>query len=91
MFTKRSIRKNFLIQLIISSASLILTFSTLLYFFIERSIHDDKYGELIVYAKNITNSKSIFHLDEQYSENFFSLNIEIIYLKNCNKTIFKIL
>ena len=89
MFTKRSIRKNFLIQLIISSASLILIFSALLYFFIERSIHDDKYGELIVYAKNITYSKSIFHLDEQYSENFFSLNIEIIYLKNKNIDIAK--
>lgn len=84
MFTKRSIRKNFLIQLIISSAALILTFSALLYVSIERSIHDDKYSELIVYAKNITNNKSIFHLDEQYSENFFSLNIEIIYLKSKN-------
>jgi len=84
MFTKRSIRKNFLIQLIISSAALILTFSALLYFFIERSIHDDKYNELLVYAKNITNNKSIFYLDEDYSENFFSLNIEIIYLKNKN-------
>lgn len=84
MFTKRSIRKNFLIQLIISSAALILTFSALLYVSIERSIHDDKYSELIVYAKDITNNKSIFHLDEQYSENFFSLNIEIIYLKSKN-------
>jgi two-component system OmpR family sensor kinase len=84
MLNKNSIRRNFLIQLIISSASLILIFSTILYFFIERSIHDDKYNELILYAKNITNNKSIVQADEQLSENFLSLNIEVIYLHDKN-------
>jgi len=84
MLNKHSIRKNFLIQLIISSASLIFLFSILLYIFIERSIHDDKYSELISYAKNITNNKSLFQAEEQLSENFFSLNIEIVYLENRN-------
>ncbi len=82
MLNKHSIRRNFLIQLVISSATLILIFSTILYFFIERSIHDDKYNELVLYAKNITNNKSIVQADEQLSENFFGLNIEIIYLEN---------
>jgi len=84
MLNKRSIRRNFLIQLVISSASLILIFSALLYFFIERSIHDDKFNELVIYAKNITNNKSLFQADQQLSENFFSLNVEIIYLSNEN-------
>jgi len=84
MLNKHSIRRNFLIQLVISSATLILIFSTILYFFIERSIHDDKYNELILYAKNITNNKSLFQADEQFSENFFSLNIEIVYFNDKN-------
>ncbi|MEA2074049.1 MAG: HAMP domain-containing sensor histidine kinase [Campylobacterota bacterium] len=79
MFTKSSIRKNFLIQLLISSAALILTFSSILYFFIEKSIHDDKYIELVKYAQNISQNRSVFQ-GELHSENFFSLNIEIIHL-----------
>ncbi len=63
MFTKSSIRKNFLIQLLISSAALILTFSSILYFFIEKSIHDDKYIELVKYAQNISENRSVFHKD----------------------------
>jgi len=84
MFSKRSIRKSFLIQLLISSAALILTFSSLLYIFIERSIYDEKHTELLKYAKNIAEYKSIFQQDESFAENFFSLNVEIIYLKNKN-------
>ncbi len=85
MFSKRSIRKNFLVQLIISSAFLILTFSSVLYFFIEKSIYDDKHTELLTYAQNIVNNKSIFNNDDgSFMENFLSLNVGIIYLKNKN-------
>jgi len=82
MFSKQSIRKNFLIQIIISTVTLIFIFSSMLYFFIEKSIYDEKHQELIKYAQNIANSQSLFQQDETFSENFFSLNIEIIYLKN---------
>jgi len=84
MFSKRSIRKNFLFQLIISSASLILLFSSVLYFSIEKSIYDDKHSELLEYAQNIANNKSVFKNDESFIENFISLNVEIVYLKNKN-------
>ncbi len=84
MFAKLSIRKNFLIQLVISSAALIFTFSAVLYFFIEKSIYDEKHTELLRYAKNIANSKSVFQQDETLGETFFSLNIEITYLKHMN-------
>ena len=43
MFSQRSIRQRFLIQLIVASASLIFIFSSLLYFYIEKSIIDEKY------------------------------------------------
>ena len=85
MITKKSIRRNFLIQLIFSSASLILIFSSLLYFYIQRSIYDDKINELTHYAQNIVNDKSVYQTNEEmFSGGLFSLNIEIIHLKEKN-------
>lgn len=83
MFSKRSIRKSFLIQLLFSSASLILIFSSFLYFYIEKSIYDEKRQELLQYAKNISNNKSIVqHDDYLLQENLLSLNVEIVYLRS---------
>jgi len=84
MVCKNSIRKNFLVQLIVSSVSLILIFSSVLYLFIEKSIYTDKHQELLQYAKNISSYKSVFKQDEGLVGNFFSLNVEIIYLKKNN-------
>ena len=81
MFSKKSIRRSFLIQLIFSSAILIFIFSSVLYFYIEKSVYDEKKEELIHYAKNIANYKSVFQLDDAISENFLSLSVEVIYLK----------
>ncbi|SFV54646.1 Sensor kinase cusS [hydrothermal vent metagenome] len=82
MFTKHSIRQDFLIQIIISTIALIFAFSLILYFFIEKSIYDEKHEELLKYAQNISNYQSLFQEDENFSENFFSLNIEIVYLED---------
>ena len=85
MITKKSIRRNFLIQLIFSSASLILIFSSLLYFYIERSIYDDKINELTHYAQNIINDKSVYQTNEEmFAGSLFSLSVEIIHLKEKN-------
>ena len=78
MFPVKSIRKTFIIQLIISAAILIVIFSSVLYFFIEKSIYEEKYQELIVYANNITHDREVFSANE---EAILGLNIEIIYLK----------
>jgi len=83
MFSKRSIRTSFLIQLLFSSASLILIFSSFLYFYIEKSIYDEKRNELIQHAKNISTNKSITHSgDYLLAENFLSLDVEVVYLKS---------
>jgi len=74
LFSKKSIRRNFLIQLIFSLASLIIIFSSMLYLYIERSIYEEKKEELIIYAKNISTNKSI-------PQNIIGVNIEVIYLK----------
>ena len=80
MFSKRSIRKSFLIQLIFSSLSLILIFSSLLYFYIESSIYEEKHQELLTYAKNVKENKSLVQLDE-FNDNLISLSLEMIHLK----------
>ena len=82
MFSTRSIRNRFFIQLIFSSALLILLFSSVLYFFIKTSIYEEKHQELLQYAKNISNNKAIMQSDSLYPDTFLSLNVEIIYLKN---------
>ena len=84
MLIEKSIRKSFLIQLIFSSASLILIFSSLLYFYIEKSVYDEKREELKRYAQNISENKFVFTLDEALSDNVFSLNVEVIHIKNSN-------
>ena len=81
MFSKRSIRLSFLIQLIISSSSLILVFSSLLYFYIEKSIIDEKHQELLIYASNIVSNESIYGSEILTPDIYLGLNIEIIYLK----------
>ncbi len=80
-FAKRSIRKNFLIQLLFASAALILLFSSMLYLYIEKSIYDEKKEELLHYAHNIANYKSVFEVDSSATENFLSVSIGVVYLK----------
>ncbi len=81
MFSKRSIRSSFLIQLIFASASLIFIFSSILYFYIEKSIYDEKRQELLIYAKNIANNQSISNEIIISPDMFFGLDITVIYLK----------
>ena len=80
LFSKKSIRRNFLVQLIFSLASLIIIFSSMLYFYIENSIYEEKKEELILYAKNISANKSI-------AQDVMGINIEIIYLKKAHTNI----
>jgi len=76
-----SIRKRFLVQLLFASAFLILLFSSALYIYIEKSIYDEKYHELLQYAKNITHNKSLFQNNESIiNDNFISLDVEIVHL-----------
>lgn len=80
MFSKRSIRASFLIQLIFASASLILIFSLLLYFYIEKSILNDKYQELVSYALNIAEDKSLYGSQTPTPDMYTGISVEIIKL-----------
>ena len=81
MLSKRSIRTNFLIKLIFASASLIFIFSSVLYFYIEKSIYNEKRQELLTYAKNIANNRSITNMDVVPPDIYLGLDIEVLYLK----------
>jgi len=85
MLSKRSIRTNFLIKLIISSASLIFIFSSILYFYIEKSIYDEKRQELLEYAKNIASKQSLNNAKNP--DISLGLTVEIIHLKKTQRGI----
>jgi len=80
MFSKRSIRRSFLIQLIFASASLIFIFSSLLYFYIENSILEDKNNVLLEHAKHIAHNESVFDTDSSQPEKYLGIEVEIIHL-----------
>ncbi|MFT5660277.1 MAG: two-component system OmpR family sensor kinase [Sulfurimonas sp.] len=82
MFSKRSIRKDFLIQLLIASVSLIVIFSSVLYFFIKQSIYEEKYQELILYAENISNNLEVITNNE---ESILGLDIQIVHLSKAER------
>ena len=87
MFSKKSIRRNFLFQLIFASISLIFIFSSFLYLYIENSIYEDKHQELLQYAKNIANNRSIFEVDADTQDLLLGIDVEIIKIKKINKDI----
>ena len=85
LLSKRSIRQNFLIQLIIASAALIFIFSSILFFYIEKSIYEEKHQVLLQYAKNISNNKALFYMNADTGDTLLGLDIEIIYLKKAHQ------
>jgi two-component system OmpR family sensor kinase len=87
MFSKKSIRRNFLFKLIFASISLIFIFSSFLYLYIENSIYEDKHQELIQYAKNILNNRSVFEVDADTQDILLGIDVEIIKIKKINKDI----
>lgn len=80
MFSKRSIRRRFLFQLIVASAALILLFSSFLYLFIKQSIYDEKESELIGFAQNICTYQSLMAAKENNADAHMGVTIELIRL-----------
>jgi len=82
MFSTRSIRQRFLLQLIVASAALVLLFSTSLYLFIQKSIYEEKQSELVNTAQNICNSKSLITAQQSNPDVLLGLNVELVTLNN---------
>ncbi|NOQ29600.1 MAG: sensor histidine kinase [Helicobacteraceae bacterium] len=82
MFSKRSIRSQFLVQLLVASVALIFIFSTALYFFISKSIYDDKEAELLKFAQNICAYESLYKELQSDTDSLLDLNVELIILED---------
>jgi two-component system OmpR family sensor kinase len=88
LFSKRSIRRRFLFQLIVASAALVVLFSSFLYLFIKQSIYDEKQAELIGYAENVSSYKSLLSATQQNSADaLMGLNVELITLNQNDERI----
>lgn len=82
MAAKKSIRRQFLIQLVVASAALIFIFSSALYFMISESIYEEKRQTLIQVAQNICSFRSVETAQQNSADNVLGLSIELITLEN---------
>jgi two-component system OmpR family sensor kinase len=80
LFSKRSIRRRFLFQLIVASAALVVLFSSFLYLFIKQSILDEKQAELITFAENISSYRSLLSSTQNNADAVMGLSVELITL-----------
>ncbi len=81
MFSDRSIRSRFIIQLIIATFALMLIFSSILYLFIQSSIYDDKRTEMLGFAKNVCEYKALLDPIEANGDALLGLTVEMITYK----------
>ena len=79
MFSQRSIRNQFLIQLIVASAALLIIFSSILYIYIRQSIYDEKQTEMLQFAKNITASQSLSDTMGNDTDALLGLTVELVH------------
>jgi two-component system OmpR family sensor kinase len=82
LFSKRSIRSQFLIQLIVASAALIFIFSSFLYLYIQQSIYDEKRAELMQFAQNICSYKSLENAQQNSPDAMLGLTVELVTLRS---------
>ena len=78
MFSKRSIRQNFIFQLLIASLVLIFLFSSILYLFISESVYDEKRDEMLEYAKNVCSYRSIVEAKLNNNDALLGLSLDLI-------------
>ena len=78
MFSNRSIRLNFLFQLLIASLVLIFLFSSILYLFISESIYDEKRDEMLQYAQNVCSYQSLVEAKMNTNDALLGLSLDLI-------------
>ena len=81
MFSKRSIRNQFLIQLIVASAALLIIFSSILYVYIRQNIYDEKQHEMLQFAKNITAFQSLSETMSNDADALLGVSVELVRVK----------
>lgn len=79
MFSKRSIRSQFLVQLIVASAALLIIFSSILYLYIQRNIYDEKRQEMQQFAQNIVRSQSLSETMGNDTDALLGVTVELVH------------
>jgi len=79
LFSERSIRNRFLVQLIVASAALLIIFSSILYFYIRQNIYDEKQLEMLQFAKNITAFQSLSDTMGNDTDALLGVSVELIH------------
>ena len=78
MFSDRSIRSRFIVQLIIATFALMIIFSSILYLYIQSSIYDEKRIEMLSFAENICAYKSLVDAPDSNSDALLGLTVELV-------------
>ena len=86
MFSERSIRSRFLVQLIIATFALMLIFSSILYLLIQSSIYDEKRIEMLNFAENVCAYKSLLDPKESNNDALLGMTVELVTYDTPNQT-----
>ena len=78
MFSNRSIRSRFIVQLIIATFALMIIFSSILYLYIQSSIYDEKRDEMITFAENICSYRSVVEAQDNSNDALLGLSVELV-------------
>ena len=78
MFSDRSIRSRFIVQLIIATFALMIIFSSLLYLYIQSSIYEEKRNEMITFAENICSYRSLVEAQDNNNDALLGLSVELV-------------
>jgi len=78
VFSERSIRSRFIVQLIIATFALMIIFSSLLYLYIQSSIYDEKRYEMLTFAENICSYRSVVEAQDSNSDTLLGLSVELV-------------
>ena len=90
LFSKKSIRNRFLLQLFIASTALIVIFSFLLYSYIKQSIYEERKEEVVLLAKHIINNEALDGTVIQDTDILLGVSVEMISMKiKVTKPIFR--
>ena len=79
MFSKRSIRSQFLIQLLVASAALLIIFSSILYVYIQQNIYSEKYDEMMHFAENVASLQSLS--EAMTNDALLGVTVELVHYK----------
>jgi len=78
VFSDRSIRSRFIVQLIIATFALMIIFSSLLYLYIQSSIYDEKRDEMVTFAENICSYRSVVKAQDNSNDALLGLSVELV-------------